>query len=490
MSRSRYLASQASRSRPPPRTHSPLIRRRRTRLRRARRRQNPLNLRRLHRRPHRLRPLPRWSQSPRLRLRLQRTPSSIRSRSPTSRGSPATRARTTRRSATSTSPASSGSTTSSSTASTTPTDDTIVGSTEAWRIGENQVTQLGVGGDFHWDNVQGRFMTQFGELSTTTPRNDASPARGQWDLADAYRYISEAYGGYHFGDPHRGVNIEAGIFLSYIGLWSYYNFDNWTYQPSYVSSNTPWFFNGVRAAVVPDRQAQDRAVARSTAGSRTAGSTRWPGVGGQIRWTPNGNLILIFNQYTHRHRRARRSGSPPLPHRRLGPGQVVREQGRNFISRVATTLHRSTSAARTAAACSCSGGTRRRPAQFFAGFMAYVRAWHGEKYAADVRRRHDRQPGALPRAAAADQRRDRGIGHAVLHREPRRSRSPRGTRRSSFDYMPSQYVTFRAEFTYRHASVPYFAGPGGVTPPGGNTGAPGSPDRRRRRQRHAGTQIS
>ena len=40
--------------------------------------------------------------------------------------------------------------------------------------------------------------------------------------------------------------------------------------------------------------------------------------------------------------------------------------------------------------------------------------------------------------------------------------------------MPSQNVTLRAEFTYRHASVPYFAGHGGVTPPGGNQGAPGS----------------
>jgi hypothetical protein len=44
----------------------------------------------------------------------------------------------------------------------------------------------------------------------------------------------------------------------------------------------------------------------------------------------------------------------------------------------------------------------------------------------------------------------------------------------TFDFMPSQFVTFRGEFTYRHASVPYFAGPGGVTPPGGNQGAPGS----------------
>jgi putative OmpL-like beta-barrel porin-2 len=105
-----------------------------------------------------------------------------------------------------------------------PRDDTIGGSTEAWRHAENQVTQLGIGGDFHVDRVQGRLMTQFGQLATTTPRNDASPARGQWQLADMYRYLSEAYGGYHFGDPHRGVNLQAGIFLSYVGLWSYYNY--------------------------------------------------------------------------------------------------------------------------------------------------------------------------------------------------------------------------------------------------------------------------
>jgi hypothetical protein len=40
--------------------------------------------------------------------------------------------------------------------------------------------------------------------------------------------------------------------------------------------------------------------------------------------------------------------------------------------------------------------------------------------------------------------------------------------------MPSQFITMRAEFNRRGASVPYFAGPGGVTPPGGNQGALGS----------------
>src|SRR5882762_1290950 len=43
-----------------------------------------------------------------------------------------------------------------------PKDDTIGGSSEVFRHGEVQVTQLGVGGDFHYDNVRARLMTQFG----------------------------------------------------------------------------------------------------------------------------------------------------------------------------------------------------------------------------------------------------------------------------------------------------------------------------------------
>ena len=74
-----------------------------------------------------------------------------------------------------------------------PKDDTITGSSEVFRSGELQVTQFGIGGDFHVDNVRGRVMTQFGMYSQTTPRNDASPARGQWNLDGAYRYVSEAY---------------------------------------------------------------------------------------------------------------------------------------------------------------------------------------------------------------------------------------------------------------------------------------------------------
>jgi hypothetical protein len=38
--------------------------------------------------------------------------------------------------------------------------------------------------------------------------------------------------------------------------------------------------------------------------------------------------------------------------------------------------------------------------------------------------------------------------------------------------MPKQYITFRWEYDYRHANVPYWSGRGGITPPGVNNGSP------------------
>ena len=131
-----------------------------------------------------------------------------------------------------------------------PKDDTIGGSSEVFRSNEISLTHLGVGGDFHYNNVRARVFSQLGLYSTATPRNDASFSRGQWQLDNAYRYLNEAYGGYHFNALH-GINVDAGIFLSYVGLFSFYQFDNWAYQPSYVSSNTPWFFTGMRVQIFP-----------------------------------------------------------------------------------------------------------------------------------------------------------------------------------------------------------------------------------------------
>jgi hypothetical protein len=40
----------------------------------------------------------------------------------------------------------------------------------------------------------------------------------------------------------------------------------------------------------------------------------------------------------------------------------------------------------------------------------------------------------------------------------------------TFDYMPSQFITFTLEEGYRYSDVPYWTGHGGITPPGGING--------------------
>ena len=34
---------------------------------------------------------------------------------------------------------------------------------------------------------------------------------------------------------------------------------------------------------------------------------------------------------------------------------------------------------------------------------------------------------------------------------------------TTFDFMPSDFITFRIEYAYRNANIPYFTGPGGTT---------------------------
>jgi hypothetical protein len=131
-----------------------------------------------------------------------------------------------------------------------PKDNSMGGSSELFRSNEIQLEQFAIGGEFHWQNVRARLLTDWGMYATATPRNDASSSKGQWDLAGAYRGLAEAYGGYHL-NVLDGVNIDAGLFPSYVGLFSFYNYDNWAYQPSYVSSNTPWFFTGIRVQIFP-----------------------------------------------------------------------------------------------------------------------------------------------------------------------------------------------------------------------------------------------
>ncbi|MHB8558275.1 MAG: outer membrane beta-barrel protein [Candidatus Acidiferrales bacterium] len=351
-----------------------------------------------------------------------------------------------------------------------PKDDTLVGSSESGRTQEVQLQQLGVGGDFHYDNVRGRVMTQFGMYSTMTLRNDASPARGQWDLSNAYRYLSEAYGGYHFNVLH-GINVDAGIFMSYVGLFSYYNYDNWAYQPSYVSSNTPWFFNGVRVQIFPTEHLKIEPWFINGWQSYGRFNNR-PGVGVQVLWRPNGWLSILSNDYGV----GRDTLGVPGRTRMHTDNSIQVKYYDNqdkLLDKAAFSLT-GDAGCESGGGVSCYGNRSGGPKQSFLGFMLYNRFWFDkDRYGLTVGGGKINNPGRylvlLPPINGA----------TATSGTPYFTENPGDPFKAwdlseTFDYMPSQYITFRWEFDHRAANVPYFAGPGGVTPPGGNTGAPGS----------------
>jgi hypothetical protein len=359
-----------------------------------------------------------------------------------------------------------------------PRDDTLGGSTEIFRTNEVQVEQISVGGDFHWQNVRGRILTMDGMFAVTTPRNDASAGRGQWDLRGAYKYVSEAYGGYHF-DVNHGLNVDAGIFVSYIGLFSYYNFDNWAYQPSYVSSNTPWFFNGVRIQWFPtDKLKIEPWFINGWQSYGRLGSK--PGLGGQIMYRPKPWVSLVFNNYgmgedtlggangQFGRSRIHTDDSVEIkyydhPEKTLDKiafsltGDLGCEYGGrgNFVSAQGVTINNNVN---------CHHNTATSSKQTFAGWMLYNRFWFKkDQYAITIGGGAMSNPGRyltlLPPINGAD----------AISGSPYFTQNPGDPYKAwdtsiTFNWMPRQYITFVTEFGYRHANVPYWSGRGGITP--------------------------
>ncbi len=348
-----------------------------------------------------------------------------------------------------------------------PIDNSIGGSSEIFRSNEIQLEQLGLGGDFHYDNVRARFMTQFGMYSTTTVRNDPSYAKGQWNINEADRFLAEAYGGYHI-NALNGINIDAGIFLSYIGLFSYYNFDNWAYQPSYVSSNTPWFFEGLRVQIFPNPHFKIEPWLINGWQSYGSSNSR-KGLGGQIKWTPKPWINVISNNYGLGHddlyipKRGRIHTDDSVEIKYYDkPGQTIDKMAFSFTGDLGCEF---------GGGVSCHGDTKGGPKQSFIGYMLYDRTWfkkdhHGLTIGGGQINNPGRYLVLLPPINGE-------TAPSAAINAPYFTGNPGDPFKAwdtsiTYDYMPRQWLTFRWEYDYRHANVPYWSGKGGVTPPGSN----------------------
>ena len=358
-----------------------------------------------------------------------------------------------------------------------PNDNTVVGSTALSRNNEVQLSALHFGGDFYYKGARARVMTQFGTRSIVVPRNDYSPYRGQYQLVNAYRYLSEAYAGYHINKLY-GINIDAGLFMSYIGLNSFYQAENWEYQASFTSDNTPWFFNGVRIQIHPTKHLKIEPWLVN--GWQSYGKfNSMPGFGGNITWIPNSNLKLLTNNYYG----TDAAGIPKRKRFHSDNSFLIRYYNKpasTGISRMAFSLTGDFGFEKGGGVNGFKAGdSSQGPAQYFASAMLYHRVWFCKnRFAWTIGGGLMTNPGrylvlyptgqASPLPNPNNPTQTEGAFPYSANPGDKFSGWDCST---NFDYMPNQSITFRAEFVYRHASVPYFAGKGGVTSQTGYTTA-------------------
>ncbi len=176
-----------------------------------------------------------------------------------------------------------------------PRDNTLTASASVGRHNEFQINLASIGAEWNYKNVIGRLSVQAGSMLNIVQDLDGTIARGRSLTAQNLRYIREATVGYHFDVDH-GLNVESGIFMSYIGLESYLLAENWNYNRSLVCDFTPFYFTGARAQYYPTRNLKIEPWLMN--GWQSYGNwNKAPSAGMATRWSPSEALSLILNVY-------------------------------------------------------------------------------------------------------------------------------------------------------------------------------------------------
>ncbi len=356
-----------------------------------------------------------------------------------------------------------------------PNDNTVVGSTALARNNEVQLSALHFGGDFYYEGARARVMTQFGTRSIVVPRNDYSPYRGQYQLANVYRYLSEAYVGYHFNKWY-GINVDAGMFMSYVGLNSYYQPENWEYQASFTSDNTPWFFNGLRIQIFPTKLLKIETWIIN--GWQSYGKfNSMPGLGFNVTWIPTSNLKLLTNNYYG----TDAAGIPERKRFHSDNSLLIRYFNKpesKGITKMAFSLTGDLGFEKGGGVNGFKNNdSAKGPAQYFASAMLYNRVWFAKnKMAWTIGGGYMTNPGrylvlyptgqASPLPNPNNPTQTEGAFPFSANPGDKFTGWDAST---NLDFMPNQSLTFRLEYVHRVSSIPYFAGAGGVTSQTGYT---------------------
>jgi hypothetical protein len=248
-----------------------------------------------------------------------------------------------------------------------------------------------------------------------------------------------------------------------------------------VSSNTPWFFNGLRIQYFPTNTLKIEPWIIN--GWQSYGRfNKNLGFGGQILWQPTENVKWVFNNYGVGEDNLAYSvpGGPPNPIRNANRIHTDDSVEYRWFNRPSKGLSKAAFSLTVDAGCEYGGGvgglscTKGPNKTAFLGWMLYNRFWFdNDLYAVTLGGGSMNNPGRyltlLPPINGAD-----AVSGSPYFTENPGQPAFQWDATLNFQYMPKQWITWWAEAGFRHSNVPYFAGQGGVTPPLGNTGSPSS----------------
>jgi hypothetical protein len=321
-----------------------------------------------------------------------------------------------------------------------PEDHTVFPATTAPRHNEFNLNYavLGVEATGVTD-VLGKLTLQMGNYIDTITGTDLTANRGAYSGLSNLRYVQRAYVGYHLHVLH-GLNLLVGIFPSYVGLESYVPQENWDYTHNFVSDFTPYYLTGAALQLFPrDDLKTELWIVNGWQSLSKYGEQ--PGVGWAIVWRPTDRVIVTQNML---------SGRFDADQARLRffadnsvQWQYARQPTR-WLKSLAIDLIVDVGYETAGASL---------PATTVLGGALLHRVELSTTWAIGVRASVFRDPQrllalALPAGAPLPPG-DLLVGEAT----------------ATVDFKPTTWLLYRLEYRHDAASLPYIAGPGGVTRP-------------------------
>jgi len=358
-----------------------------------------------------------------------------------------------------------------------PTDNTQTISSTIGRHNEFTLNLASVGLETNYKNIIGRVWLQYGQMGSIVNDLDGSVNRGRNTSIYNLKYIREAAAGYHFNTWY-GINVEMGIFMSYIGLESYVTQENWSYQRSMLCDFTPFYFTGARVQMHPSKNLRTEIWLLNGWQSYNSFS-KGPGLGSSTYYRPSENLQLVANFYLgHDTQNPDTEGNQSKRVRFHHDNSIVGRYYKNPESKGISQAAFSLNSHYGFQSNNEAGDIVKAKDNFMIGTSLANRIWFNKnKMALTLRGDYMTNQSvvngvnvapylAFTPAAAGDV--PNNFDNAMANGDKLKIFQFTTT----FDIMPSDFVTFRLEYDYRSSSVPYFTGAGGTTSASGWTNGP------------------